>query len=214
MTEEEWLSGTDPDRFLKWLQKSKRHRPPKRKLLLFAVACARRVELLHTEPLSIRGLELAEELADGRAGAAEQNDYMRQAINVNNTEQFLHIAVWAVRVYAPESWSSPEGAARSTAGYAATHLLTDEPARQCEILRDIFGNPFRPVAFDPAWRTSTAVALAKGMYESRDFSAMPILADALQDAGCDNDTVLSHCRDANGVHVRGCWAVDLILGKA
>jgi hypothetical protein len=64
----------------------------------------------------------------------------------------------------------------------------------------------------PAWRTSTATALAKQMYESRDFSAMPILADALQDAGCTNEDVLNHCRDAKQVHVRGCWVVDLVLG--
>jgi hypothetical protein len=51
------------------------------------------------------------------------------------------------------------------------------------------------------------------MYDSREFSAMPILADALQDAGCDNDEVLSHCRDPNADHVRGCWVVDLVLGK-
>ncbi|MCE9561746.1 MAG: hypothetical protein K8U57_06785 [Planctomycetes bacterium] len=80
--------------------------------------------------------------------------------------------------------------------------------------RDIFGNPFRPVTFSPEWRTSTAVAIAQGMYESRDFSAMPILADALQDAGCDSDDILNHCRDENGVHVRGCWVVDMILGKS
>src|SRR5207253_1637200 len=65
---------------------------------------------------------------------------------------------------------------------------------QADLLRDIFGNPFRPVAFNPAWRTSTAVALAQQMYDSRDFGAMPILADALQDAGCTNDDVLNHCR--------------------
>jgi hypothetical protein len=85
---------------------------------------------------------------------------------------------------------------------------------QAVLLRDIFGNPFRPVTFEPEWRTSTALALAKQMYDSRDFSAMAILADALQDAGCENDDVLSHCRDANGVHVRGCWVVDLVLGKS
>jgi hypothetical protein len=51
------------------------------------------------------------------------------------------------------------------------------------------------------------------MYESRDFSPMPILADALQDAGCDNDTILAHCRDEQHTHVRGCWVVDLVLGK-
>jgi hypothetical protein len=80
-------------------------------------------------------------------------------------------------------------------------------------LRDIFGNPFRPVAFDAAWRTGTAVSLARHMYESRDFSAMPILADALQDAGCEHEAVLAHCRDPHQVHVRGCWVVDLVLGK-
>jgi len=88
-----------------------------------------------------------------------------------------------------------------------------ELAAQADVCRDIFGNPFCPAAFSPEWRTSTAVALASQMYESRDFGAMPILADALQDAGCDNDDILNHCRDAKQVHVRGCWVVDLVLGK-
>jgi hypothetical protein len=87
-------------------------------------------------------------------------------------------------------------------------------AYHAELIREIFGNPFRPVSFDPEWRTSTAVAIAKGMYDTRDFSAIPILADALQDAGCDNEDVLNHCRAADGVHVRGCWVVDLVLGKS
>jgi hypothetical protein len=81
------------------------------------------------------------------------------------------------------------------------------------LFRDVIGNPFRRVAFQPAWRTETAVALARSMYESRDFTAMPILADALQDAGCDSDDILNHCRDAAGVHARGCWVADLVLGK-
>ena len=80
------------------------------------------------------------------------------------------------------------------------------------LIRDIFGNPFRPVSLSPEWRTSTAVALAQQMYDSRDFSAMPILADALQDAGCDNADILDHCRGP-GPHVRGCWVVDLVLEK-
>ena len=75
------------------------------------------------------------------------------------------------------------------------------------------GDPYRPVAFDLAWRTATAVGLAERMYDSRDFSAMPILADALEDAGCDHPDVLAHCR-GDGPHVRGCWVVDLVLGKA
>ena len=82
------------------------------------------------------------------------------------------------------------------------------------LLRDIYGNPFRPVAFDPAWRTSTAVGLARTMYDARHFHAMPILADALQDAGCEDTAILDHCRDENGLHVRGCWVVDLVLNKS
>jgi len=88
-----------------------------------------------------------------------------------------------------------------------------EEEAQCDLLRDIFGNPFRPIVFSPAWRTDAAMSLPRQMYESRDFSAMQILGDALQDAGCDNDDVLNHCRDAKQVHVRGCWVVDLLLGK-
>jgi len=100
--------------------------------------------------------------------------------------------------------------ARYNKALEATQLT--ELAAQTELIRCIFGNPFRPVAFDPAWRTDTAVALARQMYESREFSALPILADALQDAGCDNEDVLNHCREP-GTHVRGCWVVDLVLGK-
>jgi hypothetical protein len=85
--------------------------------------------------------------------------------------------------------------------------------RQVQLFRDIFGNPFRPVAVAPEWRTDTVLAIGRQMYEGRDFSAMPILADALQDAGCDVDDILAHCRDSCE-HVRGCWVVDLILGKA
>ncbi|MBP3955935.1 hypothetical protein J8F10_11630 [Gemmata sp. G18] len=80
-------------------------------------------------------------------------------------------------------------------------------------MRDIFGNPFRPEIFSPSWRTSDSIALASQMYASRDFSAMPILADALQDAGCDRADILDHCRDTSLMHVRGCWVVDLVLGK-
>ena len=81
------------------------------------------------------------------------------------------------------------------------------------IARDLFGNPFRPAAFDPSWRTADPSGIAARMYESRDFSAMPILADALEEAGCTNPDILLHAREP-GVHVRGCWVIDLVLGKA
>ena len=69
-------------------------------------------------------------------------------------------------------------------------------------------------SFSPDWRTSTVVALAEQMYQFRDFAPMPILADALQDAGCDNEDILAHCRDPEAPHVRGCWVIDLVLGKS
>jgi hypothetical protein len=80
-------------------------------------------------------------------------------------------------------------------------------------VRCIFGNPFRPVVFDPSWRTEASVALARGLYESRDFAPAPVLADALEDAGCDDARVLDHLR-RGGVHVRGCWCVDAVLARA
>ena len=81
-----------------------------------------------------------------------------------------------------------------------------------ESLRCIVGNPFHPIAFDPRWRTETAVALAAGIYDLRAFDRMPILADALEEAGCDHPDVLAHCRGP-GPHARGCWVVDGMLGK-
>jgi hypothetical protein len=84
---------------------------------------------------------------------------------------------------------------------------------RCERLREVVGNPFRAVRFAPSWRTSDVLLLARGIYEGRAFDRMPILADALQDAGCDSEAILNHCRDASATHVRGCWVVDLVLGK-
>ncbi|MCE9530975.1 MAG: hypothetical protein K8T89_07610 [Planctomycetes bacterium] len=78
---------------------------------------------------------------------------------------------------------------------------------------DIVGNPFRPVTIDPRWLTSNVVDLALAIYEDRAFDRMPILADALMDAGCDSDEIIHHCRGV-GPHVRGCWVLDSILGKA
>jgi hypothetical protein len=83
---------------------------------------------------------------------------------------------------------------------------------RADYVRDPFGNPFRPITFDPAWRTHTAVSIAERMYDARTFGAMPVLADALEEAGCHDADILAHCRD-DASHVRGCWVVDLLLGK-
>ena len=95
-------------------------------------------------------------------------------------------------------------------------LIERERERICtaniHLLRCVVGNPFRPVMFDPEWRTSTVFALAEGIYAERAFDRLPILADALEEAGCDHAEMLSHCRGP-APHARGCWVVDLVLGK-
>jgi hypothetical protein len=80
-------------------------------------------------------------------------------------------------------------------------------------VHEIFGNPFRPVAVEPAWRTADVMLLARGIYAEKAFDRMPILADALGEAGCANAAVLGHCRDNRLVHLRGCWVLDLILAR-
>src|SRR5262245_46417857 len=86
-------------------------------------------------------------------------------------------------------------------------------------LREVVGNPFKPPRFEAAWRTSTVVQLAQGIFEDRAFDRMPILADALLDADCDEEAVLRHCRGTelhakeSVQHVRGCWVVELALGR-
>jgi hypothetical protein len=87
-----------------------------------------------------------------------------------------------------------------------------ERVAQASIACDIFGNPFRPVAHDLSWLTPTVVALADAIYADRAFDRMPVLADALEEAGCDHSDVLAHCR-GDGPHARVCWVVDLVLGK-
>jgi hypothetical protein len=90
------------------------------------------------------------------------------------------------------------------------HASQAAETAQCGIARDVLGYPEVTINFLPEWRTSTAVAMARGMHESRDFFAMPILADALQDAGCDDPEVLEHCR-GDKPHFRGCWVIEYLL---
>ena len=144
---------------------------------------------------------------------------LRDELEVNDAKEYELEAANAVRAATDKEFMHFKMAIEYAAYAFASksrpkwdHGHKREEAAQVALARDIFGNPYRPVTFERAWRTSTAVALAKQMYDTRDFSAMPILADALQDAGCENADILDHCRGA-GPHVRGCWVVDLVMGK-
>jgi hypothetical protein len=110
---------------------------------------------------------------------------------------------------------APPGHTRKTGAWHAawTQVYDEVRATQAQMVRDIFPPPEYAAAFDAGWRTSTVVALCRQMDESGDFSIVPILADALEDAGCDDVTLLQCCRVPGGVHVRGNWVVDLVLGR-
>ena len=89
---------------------------------------------------------------------------------------------------------------------------TAERAVQAELLRCLFGNPFRPVGLNPSRVTPTVTGLADTIYQERAFDLLPVLADALEEAGCDNAEILHHCRGKTP-HARGCWLVDLLLAR-
>ena len=230
MTEAEWLACADPNHVLKFLGGNfLSGSGSERKLRLFTCACCRRIWHLLADERSRRNVEITEKYVDGLASADEANDAMNGADQAwrdferdnpdagNFANRSTNCGCWAAYYTDFPEWGARE--ARTSAVWEKAALGIDhraaeaaEQARQSDTLRDIFGNPFRPVTFSPSWRTSTTVALASQMYESRDFSAMPTLADALQDAGCHSADMLDHCR-APGPHVCGCWVVDLVLGK-
>jgi hypothetical protein len=217
MTEQEWVTGIDPRPMLLFLAPT----ASERKARLCAVACCYRDPKYLTDGNTRRLILMAEAFADGLVDATA----LRSLTNytAHRTDPALEAAALpepgnsfvrhTARAAELVSWwrADPVGDQRGTPDYY--EKVAAEQAVLADLVRDSFGNPFRPVVFDPAWRTDTALSLARMMYESRNFGPMPILADAIQDAGCDSEDILNHCRDANSTHVRGCWVVDLVLGK-
>jgi hypothetical protein len=188
----------------------------KRKLRFCACYLLREVAFVFADGRFAHALDVAERHYDGGATfgelkAAIAESQLGYEVHRNDLDGDDERAAQALSALTNDTASGSVSVA-----YHCGRRAFDEQqnAAGVALLRELFGNPFRPVAFDPSWRTDTAVALARQMYDSRDFGAMPILADALQDAGCEDEQVLSHCRDATAPHVRGCWVVDLVLGKA
>jgi hypothetical protein len=205
MTEEEWLAGkyaAYPEALRLCLQSL----ATERKLRLCAVACCRAVWTWLSDERSRDAVEVAERHADRLAGDNELQQAGHQAYEaaVDARNGALNDSDLTARAFY----------ATCSPGTAFSHALEKcSPSRGRTIVLEIFGNPFRPVTFDAACRTSAVVALATGIYEERVFDRMPILADALGDAGCDNADIIGHLRDPDATHVRGCWALDLVLGK-
>jgi hypothetical protein len=208
MRETAWLKGDKLRLMLEYL----RANGSRRKLRLFACACCRALDALMARPASRRAVETAERFADGRASREKLSAAQKAAtIEVDaararhETKPFVLASSASACAYASD-WSAANWCSLSVRNGGLRY------PEQVALLRDIFGNPFRPVSFTPPGRRADAVRIARAIYQSRAFQEMPILADALEDAGCDSADMLAHCRGP-GPHVRGCWVVDLVLEK-
>jgi hypothetical protein len=219
MTESEWLVCTDVDWLLDFLAR-RAPGPDPCKLRLFACACCRRLWHLLPDPRSRAVVVLAEAYADGRAASSTMTAARREAraaTGDGHAYQALHAAAY---VGAIPLFSRVREGARScaeTAVEGSRNLSTwgAERTAQAALLHDLFGNPFRKVAVDPAWlrwREGMVPKMAQAVYDEYRFGDLPILADALEEAGCADADLLGHCRGP-GPHARGCWAVDALRGK-
>jgi hypothetical protein len=214
MTEEEWHSGRNPAEMLEELRTA-----PGGKLSWFG-------RLFDSRQLSPRKLELL-----SAAWSRSFGDLLDDATR----ELFEHAADNADR----GEWSFDQNRLQSLFDCRTRHDGADRMAIEqltmlfcvgpqdlsigedfdprlrddlAHLIGDIFGSPFHPVEFDSRWRTANVIDLAKTIYEDETFDRMSILADALVDAGCKDETILEHCF-SGGPHVRGCWVVDLVLAK-
>jgi hypothetical protein len=239
MTEAEWLAADDPRPMLEFLRD--RGGASERKLRLFAVACCRRVWDLLTDERSRVAVETAERYADHLASHADLANAAEGSRGAVHDDSLRDRGRWyaahatsyaaydpgllhsAPPVY-PSVFSFLLGVAVDAARAADSAQPPPHPTRgaayrpaQPDLLRDLFGSPFRPAPpLAPAilaWNGGTVPKLAAAIYDERAFDRLPVLADALEDAGCADAGILSHCR-GGGEHVRGCWVVDLMLGKA
>lgn len=226
MTEQEWEESVDPEKMLAAI----RDKASDRKLRLFACACWR-LRLRGDEiPDGESALQVAEGFAEGRLTADQLPDLPNP----------VTLLIWSLRD--ETAWEAGRWAARGGQFHAKSEArearLTPEArkilehmdvmpdltgphcieaakrvsALQASFLQDIFGNPFASSHVEIDWPNSTMLALAKAASEARDPLHFPILTDALEDAGCCNQTILSHLRSP-GPHVRGCWVIDFLLGK-
>jgi hypothetical protein len=211
MTEEEWLACEERlGNMFDHLHTSFPPEVARRKVAYIVTGWARWIARILHDDLAMQAFQLLERGLEGQIQRHSDVTDLRTAL-ANVGDWRGAVPRWVLGILWPEeNQDLPTVEAVYISNSLAPALSRPE---QGKIIRDVIGNPFRPITFSPSWRTDTAVSLARMMYESRGFSAMPILADALQDAGCENADILDHCRDPNAAHVRGCWVVDWVLGK-
>jgi hypothetical protein len=223
--EQQWLACQDPQALLDFLRL---RRPAERKLRLFACACCRRVWHLALSRRSLEAVDTVERYWDRLPGGeylpaarrAAAAAYRAAPKGKPDGHRFARAAYLVARAGQGnvQTWVSQ---AAQLCADAAVHAGNDlgtwgrERAAQAALLRDVL-NPFltdvTAEAARQAGQAGTVARLATAIHQEGDFGAVPVLADALEEAGCAVRTLLDHCRGP-GPHVRGCWAVDLILGR-
>jgi hypothetical protein len=225
MTEQEWLAGLEPQRMIGFMW----DKASERKRRLLAVACCRRVWRFMTDARSRETVQAAEAHAEQQLtrkalhGAWRNAEMAYAAAACGN----IYEVMWA-------TWAAVHASARNPREHQACQSSWDatlpksarrgahsdaDKAEQARLIWELYGNPFRPVLAAPAWLTPTVTALAQAANEERvlpegglDQGRLFVLADALEEAGCTDPTILGHLRGP-GPHVRGCWPIDLALGK-
>jgi hypothetical protein len=214
MTEAEWLKGTAPEPMLEFLK----GRASERKLRLVACACCRRIWHL-LDSWSQNVVAVAEQQVDGsvpqvamtfaaelhRDVILEAKPYTARHIAAGIANAILSGAAWAL------AWNTVSEVRRALLANRPQADTYSEAAWQAAIVRDLFGNPFRPTAFSDTWLTPNVVKVSQAIYKEQSVEGMPVLADALEEGGCARADILAHCR-GSGPHARGCWVVDLLLG--
>ena len=231
MTEAEWLASSDPKQMLRPLYGN----ASGRKLRLFAVACCRRLPSSVIRPENGGLVDLAERHADGllplSALVAASGGVAGMSTDTWPIPEGDHLAY--ARTDAAEAigaclganpFRAAENAATSVSYAVADLCFSDmdgqewsdaerkEAAAQAGLLRDLFYDLHRPPPFHRVWLSHDVMSLARVIYDEQNFERLPALADALEKTGCKAPALLDHCRRP-GPHIRGCWVVDLILGK-
>jgi hypothetical protein len=233
MTEQKWLRLKKSWPMLKYL----RGKVSDRKLWLFVAAFWRNASITFSERICQLVTNVIEQVADESDPSVDYRAVIEAIyeerdsfVEVPDYEKAAHIRDFRDILFPDEvierwrrtGWDNTavlHAALLGTSqrGFLAARWVSYFDSHSLSgILRDIMGSPFHSVALNPVWLSwhgGLLVSMARQMYDSRDFSDLPVLADALEEAGCANQEMLSHCRQQGGVHVRGCWVVDLLLGK-
>jgi hypothetical protein len=209
MTEAEWLACADPQALLAALG----NRTSPRKLRLFGAACVRQVWHYLTDERSGAAVVAAGRFGEGEITADELAQLAQEAWEAVSDDEETPSAVATTMAwqcaYRDPNW-------QVFTGRAVRALAAEAPV--ADLLRCLF-NPYHAVCPDPAWHATEVLGLARAAYEERtlpagtlDNARLAVLADALEEAGCTDRTLLEHCRSSS-LHVRGCWAVDQVLGR-